>query len=331
MTWPDIVAVDYHTEGEPFRIVPDPPIAFPGESVAERRDLAGSSAQANALRRFLALEPRGFDGMYGGFIVPPDDDGAHLGVLFWHRDGFSRACGHGSIALAVWAFETGLVAVDADGNGQVVLDVPAGRVRVRLRTRDGQLLGAAYDGLPVRVADLGRIVLTEYGPLSVDTLDGGHPLLAVDVGRTSLDITRQDLPGLVELYRRLRRDGEQQGWPLAPANIAVFYRRLNADDRGIRQRGVAIYGNGQVDRSPCGTGTAALTALLRHKGELRAGGSLAQLSLLGTRFTGTVVEHTAPTDGITPRVEGRAHRSGEHRFVHMVADPFDSGFSLNEY
>ncbi|MFF3372146.1 proline racemase family protein [Streptomyces sp. NPDC002680] len=331
MTWPDIVAVDYHTAGEPFRIVPDPPIAFPGARVAERRDLAASDPRANALRGFLALEPRGFDGMYGGFIVPPDDDGADLGVLFWHRDGFSKACGHGSIALATWAFETGLVEVDADGYGELVLDVPAGRVQVRLRARDGELLAAAYDGLPVHVVELGRVVPTEYGPLSVDTLDSGHPLLAVDIGRTSLDVTRQDLPILTGLYREIRRTSYKEGWPLAPAGIAVFYRRLAADGLEIRQRGVAIYGNGQLDRSPCGTGTAALTALLRHRGELTAGGRLTQLSLVGSSFTGTVNEDSStPGGAIAPRVEGRAYRSGEHRFVCMTADPFDSGFTLGD-
>ena len=59
------------------------------------------------LRRLLVNEPRGHADMYGGFIVPPNDSGAHFGVLFWHKDGFSTACGHGTMALGAWAVRSG--------------------------------------------------------------------------------------------------------------------------------------------------------------------------------------------------------------------------------
>ena len=102
--------VDYHTGGEPFRIVADPPVAHPGVTVADRRVRAiGDPDGRKGCGELLCFEPRGHADMYGGFLVPPDDDGADLGVLFWHKDGFSTACGHGTIALGVWAVDTGLV------------------------------------------------------------------------------------------------------------------------------------------------------------------------------------------------------------------------------
>ena len=94
-----IPATDYHTGGEPFRIVADPPVPIPGRTVAERRALAIGDPAVQDLRAVLCSEPRGHADMYGGFIVPADDQGADLGVLFWHKDGFSTACGHGTIAL----------------------------------------------------------------------------------------------------------------------------------------------------------------------------------------------------------------------------------------
>jgi proline racemase len=102
-----IRAMDYHTGGEPFRIVADPPVPIPGRTVAERRARAIEDPAVQGLRAVLCSEPRGHADMYGGFIVPPDDPGADLGVLFWHKDGFSTACGHGTIALGAWAVETG--------------------------------------------------------------------------------------------------------------------------------------------------------------------------------------------------------------------------------
>jgi proline racemase len=88
-----VSTTDYHTAGEPFRIVADPPVALPGVSVADRRLRALDSPEAQGLRELLCFEPRGHADMYGGFLVPADDDGAHLGVLFWHKDGFPPPAG----------------------------------------------------------------------------------------------------------------------------------------------------------------------------------------------------------------------------------------------
>ena len=136
----EVRTTDYHTAGEPFRIVLDGAPELPGATVAERRARALASPAAERVRRLLCHEPRGHADMYGGFLVPPDDEGAQLGVLFWHKDGFSTACGHGTIALAAWAVESGRVAAPADGELELAIDVPSGRVgaRVRMRGRRGR-------------------------------------------------------------------------------------------------------------------------------------------------------------------------------------------------
>src|SRR5690348_17488848 len=96
----------------------------------------------------LCHEPRGHADMYGGFLVPPDDEGADFGVLFWHKDGFSTACGHGSIALAVWAVQTGRVARDPAGSTTVVVDVPSGRVTLRAHTAGERVTGVDFVNVP---------------------------------------------------------------------------------------------------------------------------------------------------------------------------------------
>lgn len=138
----DVSVVDYHTAGEPFRIVTS--VDIPGTSVADRRVAAQSSETIDAVRRLLVNEPRGHADMYGGFVVPGDDGGADFGVVFWHKDGYSTACGHGTIALATWAVETGLVQVAADGETEVVIDVPSGRVAARVSCASGSVSSVAF-------------------------------------------------------------------------------------------------------------------------------------------------------------------------------------------
>ena len=135
-----IATTDYHTAGEPFRIVTAGAPPLPGDTVADRRARAMRDPDVQAVRRLLCHEPRGHADMYGGFLVEPDDDGAELGVLFWHKDGFSTACGHGTIALARWAVESGRVAAEADGDTELAIDVPSGRVGARVRREGGEIV-----------------------------------------------------------------------------------------------------------------------------------------------------------------------------------------------
>src|SRR3954454_21132740 len=129
----EVVTTDYHTAGEPFRIVLEGAPDIPGAGVRDRREAARNSPEAERVRRLLCNEPRGHADMYGCFLVPPDDDGADLGVLFWHKDGYSTACGHGTIALGAWALDSGLVTPDPSGATTVTIDVPSGRVQATVK------------------------------------------------------------------------------------------------------------------------------------------------------------------------------------------------------
>ena len=161
---------DWHTAGEPFRIVLDVPTA--GDTVAARR-VEAMTGEADAVRRFLCLEPRGHDDMYGGFITPPDDDGADFGVLFWHRDGFSTACGHGTIALGTWAIETGLVATHPSGITDVTVDVPSGRVVARVHSAAGSVTAVDFLNVPSYAVSTEVPVDTSRGSVVVDVGYGG--------------------------------------------------------------------------------------------------------------------------------------------------------------
>src|SRR6476659_8384845 len=168
-----IPATDYHTGGEPFRIVAVPPVPIPGRTGAERRARAIEDPAVQGLRAVLCSEPRGHADMYGGFIVPPDDQGAHLGVLFWHKDGFSTACGHGTIALGAWAVDTGLVQAPRDGSADVVIDVPSGRVTARVHRDRGRTVAVDFVNVPSYVLTPGISLSTSRGQVAVTLACGG--------------------------------------------------------------------------------------------------------------------------------------------------------------
>lgn len=341
-------SVDFHTAGEPFRIVAEPPVEIPGRSVAQRRELAVPGSEADDLRRLLCFEPRGHADMYGGFITEPDDDGADFGVLFWHKDGFSTACGHGTMALGAWAVSAGIVAVDPSGTTEVTIDVPSGRVRAQVHTdAEGRATSVDFVNVPSRLVASGLTVDTSRGPVTVDLAWGGAIYALVDVAQlgaaqvntAQVDagiwrVAPENLTALIALGREIKAglaDHPDTAHPeddrLSGVYGTIFVDRFGTLPSGeLHQRNVTVFADGQVDRSPCGSGTAARVAALHAAGELRPGQTLVHESIVGTRFRARVLEETA--DGVVPVVTGSAHRVATSTFELDPLDDLVPGFVL---
>jgi len=321
----EIAATDYHTAGEPFRIVAEGSVEIPGRTVLGRREHAQASERIDRVRRLLCHEPRGHADMYGCFIVPPDDDGADFGVLFWHKDGYSTACGHGTIALGAWAVETGRVEAPADGDSDVTIDAPSGRVVARVTTRDGQVERVGFRNVPSYV--VARDVPA--GDVSVDVAYGGAMYAFVPAGRLGLPISAGALPELIHAGRAIKAalEGSSVAEHRDDPRLSGIYGTVIHEQVGpAHHRNVAVFADGEVDRSPTGSATSARTALLLDDGELQDGASWRNDSILGTSFTASVVGRTA--DGVLTEVEGTAFRTGEHRFVLDPRDDLGIGFVL---
>jgi proline racemase len=321
----EIIATDYHTAGEPFRIVTAGAPEIPGATVRDRREYAPATEAVDVVRRLLCHEPRGHSDMYGCFLVPPDDDGADLGVLFWHKDGYSTACGHGTIALGVWALETGLVAAPAEGEVDVTIDVPSGRVVARVRMEAGTIESVAFRNVPSFV--VARDI--EAAGVRVDVSYGGAIYASAPAERFGLSVVPDDLPRLIAAGREAKRALERSEVARHPSDerLSGIYGTILYEELGpLHQRNVAIFADGEVDRSPCGSGTSARCALLAADGNLRNGQVLRHESIVGTTFLARVVGETA--EGVLTEVEGTAFRTGEHRFVLDPRDPLGTGFSL---
>ncbi|HEX6742895.1 MAG TPA: proline racemase family protein [Solirubrobacteraceae bacterium] len=322
---PEIAATDYHTAGEPFRIVTAgvPPIA--GATVRERRERAAVSEPVETVRRLLCHEPRGHADMYGCFLVAPDDDGADLGVLFWHKDGYSTACGHGTIALGAWAVESGAVAAPRDGEVDVTIDAPSGRVAARVRVDGGLVQKVAFRNVPSFV--VGREVPA--AGVAVDVAYGGAIYASAPASRFGLRVVPDDLPALIAAGRAVKQalEGTEVARHPDDERLSGIYGTILYEEVGpLHQRNVTIFADGEVDRSPCGSGTSARCALLAADGLLGQGDVLRHDSIVGSTFTARVVGSVA--DGVLTEVEGMAYRTGEHRFVLDPRDPLGTGFVL---
>ena len=327
-----IRAVDFHTAGEPFRIVAD---GFPvpdAPTVAARRIQAEQSDELDAVRQLLCREPRGHADMYGCFVVPPDDAGADFGVLFWHNHGYSTACGHGTIALGVWAVESGRVASDPDGETDVTIDVPSGRVVARVRRTGGEVTGVTFRNVPSYVIATAVPLSTSRGAVLVDLSYSGAIYVSAPAAALGLAVTPEHYADLIAIGREIKWALNESEWARHPTDSrlggvygTILYDELDDTAAGPHQRNVTVFADGEVDRSPCGSGTGARVALLAAAGQLTPSQVFTHDSIIGTRFSARATPHP---DGVVPEVEGMAYRTGEHLFQLHDADPIGTGFLL---
>ena len=318
-----IRTVDYHTGGEPFRIVVGGADVPEGTSILERR--RDALERLDHVRRLLVNEPRGHADMYGCHVVPPNDDGADLGVVFFHNAGYSTACGHGTIALVTWALDEGIVE-RREGENRVVVDVPSGRLETVATVSEGRVRSVRFRNVPAFVWATG----VEVAGRSVDVAYGGAFYASVPEL-----VEPAELPRLIELGREIKR--ELEAWqeivhPLEPelrdVYGVIFWQEEG--DNPLTQRNVTVFADGEVDRSPCGSGTSARLALLDAAWQLPRGAELHHLSIVGSSFTGRVVDEVdvAGRPAVITEVLGTAYRTGESSFVLDPDDPLGEGFLL---
>jgi proline racemase len=334
----EIRTIDYHTAGEPFRIVANPPVEIVGDTVANRRVYAMANSEVDGLRKLLCFEPRGHADMYGCFITPPDDGGADFGVLFWHKDGFSTACGHGTIALGVWAIESGKVAIDPSGVTDVVIDVPSGRVTARVHTKGAVIESVDFVNVASYHMHSDISVDTSLGELKVDVSFGGAIYAQLDVAQIGLSVTPEFYSQVIAIGREIKwalNETEYAKHPSDPRLSGIYgtivYEELAPGSDGLkRQRNATIFADGEVDRSPCGSGTCARLATLVEKKQLKIGEVLKHDSIVDSQFLG-VAQSQVSADGYTailPQVTGMAYKTGESIFTVDPRDPITPGFVL---
>ncbi|HYM26138.1 MAG TPA: proline racemase family protein [Vicinamibacterales bacterium] len=341
--------IDAHAAGEPLRLIVD---GFPsprGATMLEKREWV--KKRADHLRRALMLEPRGHADMYGAILTEPVTPGSHAGVLFMHNEGYSTMCGHGVIAVTTIALERGLITPGGDGCS-IVYDSPAGTIRARAQTagvgragsesteeREGfnlaRVESVAFQNVPSFVLHGGLDVDLGSRRVRADVAFGGAFYAIVDSEAAGLPIDAAHLPELRRVGMQIKHAIEARhaiAHPLEGGLKGIYGTIFTGppSDATADLRNVTIFADAEVDRSPCGTGTAAVMAVVDAMGLLAEARPFVHESLIGTRFRGRVAARTTVGDlpAIVPEIEGSAWITGEHTFLIDDSDPLKNGFRL---
>jgi proline racemase len=325
--------IDYHTEGEPMRIVVGGVEAIPGATLMERSEHL--AVHGRDLLGFTLYEPRGHSAMCGAILTEPVTPGADAGVLFIEPLGPVHMCGHGAIALGAMLVETGRVAAPG-GAATVTLETPAGLVSCRVTTQADQPTSVTIRNVPAFSAGLDLAVeVPGLGPVTFDLAYGGHFYALVEAAALGLRLLPKEASRLVAIGESIREAIEARVplvHPGMPTARGLLYTQFHEPARrpDARYRNAVVVAPAGLDRSPCGTGTSARLANLHARGRLAVGESFGHESILGTLFTGRIAALTdvAGTPAVVPEITGRAWMTGQGTLSLDPSDPFPGGFLL---
>lgn len=327
-----LTTIDSHAGGEPLRLITSGIPRLRGRTILERK--SELAEQHDHLRQTLMWEPRGHADMYGAILTDPVTSDADYGILFLHNEGYSTMCGHGIIAVTTILLETGMFPVEGEET-VIGYDSPAGFIEARARIDGNRVQSVAFTNVPSFVQRNSLEITTSLGEVEVSIAYGGAFYALVDGAKLGLAVESSQIEDLIRAGMEIKRAIDTEFeivHPLEPG-IHGMYGTIIYDDPvnpDVDGRNVTIFADGEVDRSPCGTGTAARVAWMHSRGELDAGQPYIHESITGTRFTGKVLETTRVADrrAVIPEIAGQGFITGYHTFVAEAEDPLGTGFLL---
>lgn len=324
--------LDLHTAGEPFRLITDPIPDIPGETMEQKRQYA--AAYLNQLRRLVLLEPRGHNDMYGGFLMKPVRTDSNMGVLFMMAEGMTTMCGHGILCLARAAVELGLLQPH-EGENTLIIDAPSATVCASIFVKEQEIQRISFTndisfscglGLPIQVPG--------YGTVRVDVGYGAAFMVFVHASDLGLSLGRENFSQMLAAAALCRRAVMEQLDVCHPADAGKSLQHngccLILTDEPVptgmklETQCFTVFGESQFDRSPTGTGTSALAAILYEKGLLTSQMQLINRGISGIPFTATI---QPVSGGVIPTISAMAYVTGRGKLILEEGDPLTAGFS----
>ena len=332
-SWHRIQTIDAHTGGEPLRVILSGYPELEASTILERRRSA--QKHHDALRTALMWEPRGHADMYGCLIVPPETESSDFGILFLHNEGYSTMCGHGIIAVTTVLLETGMLPVTGPET-EVRIDTPAGLVVARGQVENGRVTRVTFTNVPSFVLLANQTVeVPGLGTVRYDVAFGGAFYAFVDAAEVGVTLGPESFQQLIDKGMAIKRAVMAAGGITHPfeKDLSFLYGTIFTGvplSDGADSRHVCVFAEGEVDRSPTGTGVSARAAIHRARNELEVGEGMVIESIIGSRFTVRVLEDTefGPFPAVIPEVGGSASITGRQEFLIDPEDPLRDGFIL---
>lgn len=327
------LTLDSHTGGEMTRLLLTGAGSIDGETMLDK--LNYFRRHHDDLRLRLAREPRGHRGVVMAALTEAVSPSADFGLLYMDARRYIYLCGHATIGAVASLYAAGMLNLD-EGENDVTIDTPSGLMRARARVRQRRLEEVTITMVPSFVLTTHqRIEVEGFGPLAVDLVCTGGFFAMVRSDQVGLEPTAANADKLADLGMRIIAAANEQlqvAHPLRPevntVDVVEYYQHLPAEPH--RGRGLVVYGEGKVDRSPCGTGTAAKLTLLHHQGEIKPQQPYINESPLQTRFAARIVAvaSVGPYPAVVVEIAGMAQVTGVHAFLLSDDDPFPQGFLL---
>ncbi len=326
--------IDAHTTGNPVRLVTSGHPNLKGETMSEKRQ--DFLENYDWIRQGLMFEPRGHDMMSGAFLYPPCSDNADASILFIETSGCLPMCGHGTIGVVTAAIENGLLMPKIEG--QLLLDVPAGQVRIEYQKQDNRVSHVKIFNVAAFLAHQNvTLDIPELGQLTVDVSYGGNFYVIVEPQQNFPGIDQWNASDILRwspIVREIASQAVNCVHPQDPTVNGVSHVLWTGQTQtaGSDAANAVFYGEKAIDRSPCGTGTSARMAQLFAKGKLKCGEEFVHESYIGSQFTGKIesivqiVTAQGTIEAIEPSIQGWAKVFGKNCITIDDDDPYAFGF-----
>ena len=329
--WMKITTIDAHTEGEPLRIFTGGLPKLIGKTILEKRKFFKTNY--DYLRTAMMWEPRGHADMYGCIITEAEREDSDFGVIFTHNEGYSSMCGHGIIAVTKVALETGMIEIDAPET-IIKIDAPAGQIISHAKIKDGKVESVYFHNVPSFLyLQNEEFIVDGIGKIKFDIAYGGAFYAYVNADELNISMTSDNYNGLIQMGM-LIKNAIMKNYEIKhpfEKDLSFLYGTIfygKSHNSSSDNRNVCIFAEGEVDRSPTGTGVSGRVALEYAKGNLSLNQSMVIESILGTKFKGKVIKEASfgSFSAIIPEVEGNANIIGKHEFLIDPNDELKDGF-----
>ncbi len=324
-----------HAEGEIGRVIVEGAPDIPGETMLER--LTWLNQNGDDLRRFTLFEPRGAAQMTINLLTSPCSEGAHVGFIPMQGDGSHAMSGSNAMCVTTVLLESGMLPMQA-GSQRIVLDTAAGPVTAMAKCCGNKVESVSLDFFPSFAEQLGaEIEMDVFGKVRADVAFGGVYYILVDAAQLGLNIEPGPARQLVSIGNRLLRAAREQITVQHPVisefNAIEFCMFTGVEDSARRvYRNATIMPPGRLDRSPCGTGSAARLAVMHARGDVGVGEEVTMRSAIGSRFLTRITGVTQVGDhqAVLPTITGRAWIFSDGEYGVNASDPFPDGFTLGD-